>query len=139
MRIRGVHHIAVIGTDYERSKAFYTGVLGFTVRSEVYRAERNPWMGDLELNGQYVLELFSFPSPPARRSGPEQVGLRHLAFEVDDVESAAEEMRGKGVLVEDVRIDPHTGSRFVFFFDPDGQPLELYEATSPGTGDRPRL
>lgn len=127
MRIRGVHHIAIIGTDYARSRAFYTGILGFTVRSEVYRGERDSWMGDLELNGQYVLELFSFPSPPTSRSGPEQVGLRHLAFEVDDVESAARELCENGVRVEEVRIDPHTGRRFVFFFDPDGQPLELYE------------
>ncbi|MCU1437738.1 MAG: lyase [Naasia sp.] len=128
MRVRAVHHIAVIGSDYERSKAFYTQVLGFTVRSEVYRAERDSWMGDLYLNGRYTLELFSFPAAAPRRSGPEQVGLRHLAFEVDDVDEAAGELAALGVPVEEVRTDPHTGKRFVFFFDPDGQPLELYSA-----------
>ncbi|MCU1570366.1 MAG: lyase [Naasia sp.] len=128
MRINGVHHIAVIATDYDRSKAFYMDALGFTLRGEVYRGDRDSWMGDLELNGSYVLELFSFPSPPTRRSGPEQVGLRHLAFEVDDVDAAVAELLAKDVVTEHVRIDPHTGKRFAFFFDPDGQPLELYEA-----------
>lgn len=128
MQIRRIHHIAVIGTDYERSKAFYTGILGFTVKSEVYRAERDSWMGDLALNGEYILELFSFPSPPPRASGPEAVGLRHLAFEVDDVEGSIAELTGKGVRCEEVRIDPHTGHKMAFFFDPDGLPLEVYEA-----------
>ena len=128
MRINAVHHIAVIATDYDRSKAFYTDVLGFTLRNEVYRGDRDSWMGDFDLNGRYVLELFSFPSPPMRRTGPEQVGLRHLAFEVDDVDAAVEELLSKEVVCEQVRIDPHTGKRFAFFFDPDGQPLELYEA-----------
>lgn len=128
MQIRRIHHIAVIGTDYERSKAFYTGILGFTVKSEVYRAERDSWMGDLALNGEYILELFSFPSPPPRASGPEAVGLRHLAFEVDDVEASIAELTGKGVRCEEVRIDPHTGHKMAFFFDPDGLPLEVYEA-----------
>jgi glyoxylase I family protein len=127
MRINKVHHIAVIATDYDRSKAFYTEVLGFTVLSEVYRAERNSWMGDLALNGEYLLELFSFPSPPQRGTGPESTGLRHLAFEVDDVAAALDELAGKGVRCEELRTDPHTGKRMAFFFDPDGQPLELYE------------
>lgn len=127
MRINRVHHIAVIATDYERSKAFYVDALGFTVRTEVYRAERDSWMGDLELNGEYILELFSFPSPPPRPSGPEPTGLRHLAFEVDDVAGALAELAGKGVRCEELRVDPHTGKRMAFFFDPDGLPLELYE------------
>ena len=128
MEIRRIHHIAVIGTDYERSKAFYVGILGFTVKSEVYRAERDSWMGDLALNGEYILELFSFPSPPPRRTGPEAVGLRHLAFEVDDVDASIAELIAKGVRCEEVRIDPHTGHKMAFFFDPDGLPLEVYEA-----------
>jgi glyoxylase I family protein len=127
MRINKVHHIAVIATDYERSKAFYTDMLGFTVLSEVYRAERDSWMGDLALNGDYLLELFSFPSPPQRSTGPESTGLRHLAFEVDDVAAALDELGAKGVRCEELRTDPHTRKRMAFFFDPDGQPLELYE------------
>ncbi|THG30736.1 VOC family protein [Naasia lichenicola] len=128
MQIRRIHHIAVISTDYERSKAFYIGILGFTLKSEVFRAERDSWMGDLALNGEYILELFSFPNPPARPTGPEAVGLRHLAFEVDDVEGSIAELTAKGVRCEEVRIDPHTGRRMAFFFDPDGLPLEVYEA-----------
>jgi glyoxylase I family protein len=128
MRINKVHHIAVIGTDYARSKAFYTDVLGFTLRSEVYREARDSWMGDLDLNGEYVLELFSFPDPPTRSTGPESTGLRHLAFEVDDVAASLAELASKGVRCEELRTDPHTGKRMAFFFDPDGQPLELYEA-----------
>lgn len=128
MRILKVHHIAIIATDYEVSKAFYLDVLGFTLDSEVFRAERNSWMGNLALNGEYILELFSFPSPPPRRSGPEQVGLRHLAFEVASVAAAIEELDAKGVRHEELRTDPHTGKAMAFFFDPDGQPLEFYEA-----------
>lgn len=127
MRLNGVHHIAVIGTDYERSKRFYCDVLGFTLRSEVHRAERDSWMADLELHGRYVLELFSFPSPPPRPTGPEATGLRHLAFEVDDVAAALEELRAAGVRCEELRTDPHTGKHMAFFFDPDDQPLELYQ------------
>ena len=128
VRINSIHHIAIIATDYEKSKAFYTDILGFELQSEVFRAERDSWMGNLALNGSYILELFSFPSPPARSSGPESVGLRHLAFEVDDVESALSELAGQGVRCEELRVDPHTGKRMAFFFDPDGQPLELYQA-----------
>jgi glyoxylase I family protein len=128
VKLNRVHHIAVIATDYERSKAFYLDVLGCTLLSEVYRAERDSWMGDLALNGEYLIELFSFPSPPARVSGPEATGLRHLAFEVDSVASAREELLGKGVPCEELRTDPHTGKAMMFFADPDGLPLELYEA-----------
>ncbi|MFB2599433.1 VOC family protein [Herbiconiux sp. P17] len=128
MKLNRVHHIAVIATDYERSKAFYLDVLGCTLLSEVYRAERDSWMGDLALNGQYLIELFSFPTPPPRVSGPEATGLRHLAFEVDSVAEAREELLGKGVACEELRTDPHTGKAMMFFTDPDGLPLELYEA-----------
>lgn len=128
MHLRGVHHIAVIASDYERSKAFYCDHLGFTVLSEVYRADRDSWMGDLALHGDYLLELFSFPDPPARPTHPEATGLRHLAFAVDDVPAAIEELAAVGVRCEEVRTDPHTGRDMAFFFDPDGLPLELYQA-----------
>lgn len=127
MKLNRVHHIAIIATEYERSKAFYLEVLGCTLVKEVYRADRDSWMGDLALNGQYLIELFSFPSPPPRSTGPESTGLRHLAFEVDSVADARAELVAKGVRCEELRTDPHTGKAMVFFFDPDGQPLELYE------------
>ncbi|MGG7463421.1 MULTISPECIES: VOC family protein [unclassified Plantibacter] len=128
MDLKRVHHIAIIASDYEASKRFYTDVLGCELLSEVFRAERDSWMGDLALNGEYLIELFSFPDPPKRPSGPEALGLRHLAFAVDDVDGARAELVAKGVRVEEVRIDPHTGRKMVFFFDPDELPLELYEA-----------
>lgn len=126
--LKRVHHIAIIASDYERSKRFYTSVLGCELMTEVYRAERDSWMGDLALNGEYLIELFSFPDPPARASGPEALGLRHLAFAVDDVDAGHARLVELGVRVEDVRIDPHTSRKMLFFFDPDGLPLELYEA-----------
>ncbi|MGM3192241.1 VOC family protein [Dickeya dadantii subsp. dieffenbachiae] len=122
-----VHHIAIIASDYERSKRFYCDVLGFTLQQEVYRAARDSWKGDLALNGHYLIELFSFPSPPARVSRPEACGLRHLAFAVDDIEQAVTALNGAGVDCEPVWTDEYTGRRFTFFADPDGLPLELYE------------
>ncbi|MCA7011307.1 VOC family protein [Dickeya dadantii] len=122
-----VHHIAIIASDYERSKRFYCDVLGFTLQQEVYRAARGSWKGDLALNGRYLIELFSFPSPPARASRPEACGLRHLAFAVDDIEQAVTALNDAGVDCEPVRTDEYTGRRFTFFADPDGLPLELYE------------
>ncbi|WP_145518116.1 VOC family protein [Yersinia mollaretii] len=127
LAIRQIHHIAVIGSDYLASKKFYCEVLGFTLISEVYRAERDSWKADLALKGQYTIELFSFPSPTPRPSRPEACGLRHLAFQVDDIEQAVSELDTAGVVCEAVRIDPYTQSRFTFFTDPDGLPLELYE------------
>ncbi|NKI73214.1 VOC family protein [Dickeya sp. CFBP 2040] len=122
-----IHHIAIIASDYERSKCFYCDVLGFTLQQEVYRVARDSWKGDLALNGRYLIELFSFPSPPARVSRPEACGLRHLAFAVDDVEQAVIALSEAGVNCEPVRTDEYTGRRFTFFADPDGLPLELYE------------
>jgi len=127
MKLKRVHHIAIIASDYEASKAWYQRVLGCELLTEVYRAERDSWMGDLALNGEYLIELFSFPNAPVRPS-PEAQGLRHLAFAVDDVEACREELVEQQVRVEEVRIDPHTGRKMLFFFDPDGLPLELYEA-----------
>ena len=127
IKLSRVHHIAIICSNYERSKKFYTQVLGFTVIGEYYRAERKSYKLDLKLGDQYVIELFSFPDPPKRPSRPEACGLRHLAFQVDDIEAAVEELRLKGVNCEPVRIDEYTGKRFTFFSDPDDLPLELYE------------
>ncbi|TFC26799.1 VOC family protein [Cryobacterium sp. TMT2-18-3] len=127
MRINGVHHIAIIASDYDVSKAFYLDVLGCTLEAEYFRAARRSWMGKLALNGHYLIELFSFPDTPPRRSGPEALGLRHLAFEVDDVPAARDELIVKHVEVEELRVDPNTGKAMFFFRDPDGLPLEIYE------------
>ncbi|AOR64343.1 VOC family protein [Pectobacterium wasabiae] len=127
LKLLNVHHIAVIASDYARSKAFYCDVLGFTLNHEIYRTARQSWKGDLSLNGGYTIELFSFPYPPERVSRPEACGLRHLAFAVADVEQAIASLMQAGVVCEPVRIDPETQQRFTFFSDPDGLPLELYE------------
>ena len=128
MKLLGLHHVAVIASDYERSKAFYTGVLGLAVIAEIYRDHRQSWKLDLALPGGGQIELFSFPDPPPRTNAPEACGLRHLAFAVADVAAAVGELAAKGVACEPVRVDPQTGKRFTFFADPDGLPLELYEA-----------
>ena len=125
--IKAVHHIAIIAGDYERSKSFYTEVLGLRVIGEVYREERNSWKLDLSLQGQYIIELFSFPGAPPRPSRPEAQGLRHLAFSVDNLETSVAELLARGVPTEPVRVDPYTGKKVAFFSDPDGLPLELYE------------
>lgn len=127
LMLQSIHHIAIICSNYERSKQFYTEVLGLTIVAEVFRAERNSWKLDLALNGQYVIELFSFPSPPPRVSQPEAAGLRHLAFSVSNIEDAVRLLSAKGVMPEPVRTDEFTGKKFTFFSDPDGLPLEIYE------------
>lgn len=130
-----VHHAAIICADYERSKHFYTEVLGLAVRAEHYRAERRSWKLDLALPDGAQIELFSFPEPPPRPSRPEACGLRHLAFEVDDVARCKSELEARGVAVEPIRVDEYTGRRFSFFADPDGLPLEIYEAAPPPAGE----
>ena len=122
-----VHHIAIICSDYERSKSFYVDILGLKVLREVYRKERESYKLDLAINDQYVIELFSFPNPPERPSRPESTGLRHLAFEVEDIEQAISRLTSKGISVEPIRVDEFTGKRFTFFADPDDLPIELYE------------
>lgn len=122
-----IHHIAIICSDYEKSKDFYINKLGLTVVNEVYRAERKSYKLDLAINGLYQIELFSFENPPARPSRPEAQGLRHLAFEVDDVEKEIARLNDSGITTEPIRVDEWTGKRFTFFADPDGLPLELYE------------
>ncbi len=128
MKLLGLHHVAVIASDYERSKAFYTEVLGLAVIAEIYREQRQSWKLDLALPGGGQIELFSFPDPPPRTNAPEACGLRHLAFALADVEAEARFLTGHGIAVEPVRVDPQTGKRFTFFADPDGLPMELYEA-----------
>jgi glyoxylase I family protein len=122
----GIHHIAIICSNYEISKKFYTEILGLTVIREVYRKDRNSYKLDLALNNQYVIELFSFPNPPNRPSRPEASGLRHLAFKVNDIESVCKTLQEKGFISEPIRIDPYTKKKYTFFQDPDGLPIELY-------------
>ena len=127
MQIVGTLHVAVICSDYERSKRFYTEVLGLEVVNEVYREARRSYKLDLRLPDGTQVELFSFPDPPPRPSYPEACGLRHLAFAVADLDAAVTHLRQHCVAVEPVRVDEYTGKRFTFFADPDGLPVELYE------------
>ncbi|MBT9187007.1 SMU1112c/YaeR family gloxylase I-like metalloprotein [Zobellia russellii] len=127
MAFNKVHHIAIICSDYQKSKHFYVEVLGLEILNEVYREERQSYKLDLALNGNYIIELFSFPNPPKRPSRPEALGLRHLAFEVDNVSIERQKLMEKGVNVEPIRTDEFTGRKFTFFADPDNLPLELYE------------
>lgn len=127
MKLSGLHHVAIICSDYEVSKRFYTEILGFELTSEIYRAEKVSYKADLMLNGHYIIELFSFPDPPARISDPEACGLRHIAFSIHDIKSFIAYLKTINIEVEDVRVDQHTGKQFTFFRDPDGLPIELYE------------
>ena len=122
-----VHHIAILCSDYQKSKTFYTEVLGLTIIREIYREERQSYKLDLALNGSYVIELFSFPNPPQRPSRPEAVGLRHLAFEVINLEETIAFLNTKNVASEPIRIDETTEKRFTFIADPDLLPIEFYE------------
>ena len=122
-----VHHIAIICSNYEQSKAFYTDILGLTIIQEVHREERQSYKLDLALNGEYILELFSFPNPPKRVSRPEATGLRHLAFEVDDLDKIVEKLNTYNVSSEPIRVDETTHKRFTFISDPDNLPIEFYE------------
>lgn len=125
--LQSVHHIAVICSNYQVSKKFYTEVLGLSIIREVYRTERDSYKLDLALNGHYIIELFSFPDPPPRPSQPEARGLRHLAFATNNLDKVVTQLQQQQVVVEPVRIDEFTGKRFTFIADPDGLPLEFYE------------
>ena len=125
--ITQVHHIAIICSDYTRSKTFYTKVLGFDIVREVYREARDSYKLDLSLNGHYLIELFSFPNPPARPSRPEACGMRHLAFQVDDLDQVVHEITAQNLAIEPIRVDEFTGKRFTFMADPDDLPIEFYE------------
>ncbi|WP_442267461.1 SMU1112c/YaeR family gloxylase I-like metalloprotein [Tenacibaculum sp. ZS6-P6] len=127
MKIERLHHIAIICSDYEVSKHFYTEVLGFTIQQEIYREERKSYKLDLALNSVYLIELFSFPDPPSRPSFPEATGLRHIAFAVKDLENWKLYLENKNINVQDIRVDEFTGKHFLFFNDPDYLPIELYE------------
>jgi len=127
LSLNKVHHIAILCSDYEKSKTFYTEVLGLTIIREIYREERQSYKLDLALNGTYIVELFSFPNPPKRPSRPEAVGLRHLAFEVINLDETVAFLNLKNIDSEPIRIDETTQKRFAFIADPDFLPIEFYE------------
>lgn len=127
MKTTGIHHVAIICSNYEVSKKFYTEILGFAIVQETYRQSRNSYKLDLRVGTADQIELFYFPKPPKRLNRPEACGLRHLAFAVEDLESAVRALESQGVSVEDIRVDEITGKRFTFFKDPDDLPLEVYE------------
>ncbi len=127
MIINKVHHITIICSNYAVSKQFYTEVIGLEILNETYRAERDSYKLDLALNGNYVIELFSFPNPPKRPSRPEATGLRHLAFEVNNLEEVVLKMNSLKISIETIRIDEFTDKKFTFIADPDGLPIEFYE------------
>lgn len=128
INFKKIHHIAIICSNYKKSKRFYTAVLGLEILKEVYRQERKSFKLDLALNGEYIIELFSFPEPPPRVSYPEAAGLRHLSFLVDNFEETIDELTNKGIPCEPIRVDKLTSQRFTFIFDPDDLPIEIYEA-----------
>lgn len=122
-----IHHTAILCSNYEKSKDFYTNILGLIIIKETYREDRQSYKLDLSLNGEYVIELFSFPDPPKRVSRPEATGLRHIAFEVNDLDFVVGKLMESNIIAEPIRIDEITGKRFTFIFDPDNLPVELYE------------
>lgn len=127
LQLNKIHHIAIICSDYQKSKTFYTSVLGLTIIQEIYRKERQSYKLDLALNGEYVIELFSFPNPPKRPSTPEAAGMRHLAFEVNDIQKTRDYLVNKNITAEAIRIDEFTQKSFFFIADPDTLPVEFYE------------
>lgn len=126
MNLQALHHVAIIVSDYQKSKEFYVDLLGFEVIRENYRPERNDHKLDLKF-GNSELEIFAMPNNPKRVSNPEACGLRHLAFKVDAIEEVIAELAAKGIACEPIRIDDYTNEKMTFFFDPDGLPLELHE------------
>ena len=130
MKLAAIHHVAIIVSDYEKSKDFYVNKLGFAVVRENFRKERNDWKLDLRVGegaDAIELEIFAEPNPPKRVNRPEACGLRHLAFCVDSVEQTVNEMAEVGIECEPIRVDDYTGKKMTFFHDPDGLPLELHE------------
>lgn len=124
---KGIHHIAIICSDFQRSKYFYHQVLGFKILAENYRKDSDSFKLDLALPDGSQIELFSFPNRPKRTSYPEAQGLRHLAFKVESIQEVVSYLQSKGVETEPVRIDEYTGKQFTFFADPDDLPLEIYQ------------
>ena len=127
IHLNKIHHIAILCSNYQVSKKFYTEILGLKIIQEIYRKERDSYKLDLAINGQYCIELFSFPNPPKRVSSPEATGLRHLAFEVNDIQETRNYIVSKQLFAEKIRIDEHTNKRFFFMSDPDNLPIEFYE------------
>ncbi|WP_303189164.1 SMU1112c/YaeR family gloxylase I-like metalloprotein [Fusobacterium ulcerans] len=127
MFINKIHHAAIICSNYEKSKDFYVNILGFKILKETYRSERKSYKLDLKIAGEYQIELFSFPDPPERITSPEARGLRHLAFEVDDIENSVKYLNKKNIVTEPIKIDIVTGKKYTFFRDPDNLPLEICE------------
>lgn len=127
MLINKIYHIAIICSDYEKSKNFYVNILGFKILNETYRSERKSYKLDLEIAGEYQIELFSFPNPPERITSPEARGLRHLAFEVDNIEDFIKYLNKNNIIAEPVRVDEITNKKYTFFRDPDDLPLEICE------------
>lgn len=127
MNLSAIHHIAIIVSDYPKSKEFYVNKLGFSVIRENYRPDKQDWKLDLRINENTELELFGVANPPARVTNPEAAGLRHLAFRVENIETTAAELEAMGIPVEPIRMDTYSGRKFTFFADPDGLPLELHE------------
>lgn len=126
IQIQSIHHVAIIASDYKKSKHFYTEILGLEILDENYRSDRDSYKLDLRIGDQQI-ELFSFPNPPKRVDSPEAAGLRHLSFAVKDVNDSASALKESGIETEPIRVDEHTGKKYTFFKDPDGLPLELYE------------
>jgi glyoxylase I family protein len=127
MKVNGIHHVAIICSNYQVSKKFYVDILKFSIINETFRRDRDSYKLDLKVSESDTLELFSFPNPPSRPSSPEACGLRHLAFEVDNIAATVEYLLSQGINVEPIRVDEITGKQFTFFKDPDGLPLEIYE------------
>ena len=127
MNLSAIHHIAIIVSDYPRSKDFYVNKLGFSVIRENYRPDKGDWKLDLRINDDTELEIFGVANPPARVTRPEAAGLRHLAFRVENIEKTAAELEALGIPVEPIRVDAYSGRKFTFFADPDGLPLEMHE------------
>lgn len=127
LNVKKIHHIAMIVSDYSTSKQFYTKILGFKILNETYRQNKNSYKLDLLTEDGLQIELFSFPNPPKRVTNPEATGLRHLAFQVENIYDSVNFLKSKGISVEPVQIDPISGKRYTFFRDPDDLPLELYE------------
>ena len=127
MLFDSIDHIAIISSDYQKAKAFYVAKLGFNVKKEVERKDRDDFIITLEAPNGIEIELFIERNPPRRVTRPEAAGLRHLAFRVQDIEESVEKLNKKGIETEEIRIDPQNGKRMTFFMDPDGLPLELHE------------
>ena len=126
MKLKKIHHVAIIASDYEKSRDFYVNKLGLPLVREVYRQDRQDYILTL-LVGDVEVELFVEKDPPQRVTNPEARGLRHLAFHVEDIEEAVKEVNALGIPTEPIRVDPYTGTRMTFFRDPDQLPLELHE------------